>query len=249
MAQWKTNVTTDIDRLVELQSMCNDWIHFFRCQPSCHPPSPGGDSKLGKCLSPCLSCPSWPYTGSSHLWGPDAKQTSQGPPQTSEMLTEMRMSENDFTPDNSYVLSVTNQNVFAFWQHTHSFIRFTAWRWTFPVVGVEWSQTRSFLFFVCLSTLFLLFLDFLVFALVTYLASGCRDDTCNVILNYMVSVDHNMRWAWLSLTCVKLFSPLGRLRDRPVGLIFLFMVTFITFILLWTFHLHHWLLLLGWNLQ
>lgn len=63
---------------------------------------------------------------------------------------------------------------------SYSFIGFAAWRWTLPVVGVEWSQTRRcFLLFalLCPFPLILLLLDFLVFAFITYLAPGCREKT------------------------------------------------------------------------
>lgn len=85
----------------EVQSMCTKTVLYFIKDflPSCHPPSPGGDSRLGKCLSPCLSCPSSPGTGWSHLGEPDAGRTSLGPPHRSETLTEMVQSENDFTAD------------------------------------------------------------------------------------------------------------------------------------------------------
>lgn len=135
---------------------------------------------------------------------------------------------------------------------SHSFIRFTAWGWTFPVVRVEWSQTRrGFLFFLFLSTSFLPFFDFLFFFLVTYLAPGCGDDMHNSIpcYNLKVTADYKMHWARLLLTCVKLLSPLGRLRDRFVRLLFLLLVSVIMFALLWTFLLHHWLCLLGRSLQ
>lgn len=160
--------------------------------------------------------------------------------------------------------SVTGHNVFALCSRqlamSHSFIRFTAWRWIFPVVRVEWSQTRrGFLFLLFLSTSFLPFFDVLFFFLVTYLAPGCGDDMHNIVLCYdlkaaadykMHWASYKMHWARLLLTRVKLLSPLGRLRDRFVRLLFLFMVTVIIFALLWTFLLlHHWLCLLGWSLQ
>lgn len=85
----------------EVQSTCTKTVLYFIKDflPSCRPPSPDGDSRLGKCLSPCLSCPSSPGTGWSHLGEPDAERTSLGPPHRSETLTEMAQSKNDFTAD------------------------------------------------------------------------------------------------------------------------------------------------------
>lgn len=71
---------------------------------------------------------------------------------------------------------------------SHSFIRFTAWRWAPPVVWVEGSDAwRSFLCFVCLFFLFLLFVDFVILAVIAYLAPGCGENTLNIrLFNFTV---------------------------------------------------------------
>ena len=89
------------------------------------------------------------------------------------------------------------------WQHinqlvvSHPFIRFTSRRRALPVVRVKGSQTWcSFLFFAFLFALFLLSLDFIFFAVLTYLAPGCGDDTSSIIINRNFTVV-------LVVTCVR----------------------------------------------
>ena len=172
--------------------MHNDLVQIvWALLPSFRPPSPCGGSTWGKCPSPHLSCPWWPCTGWLRLWELDARQTSPDPPLTLESLTEMRKSNNDFTRQTQYdtLQKMVSQIT------THSFIRFAAWRWAPPVVGVKRRQTRrSFLRRLCLFLplllflLFLLFLDFVVSPLVTYLAPGCGVQTCSDVLYHDFTV-------------------------------------------------------------
>lgn len=126
--------------------------------------------------------------------------------------------------------------------HSYSFNGFAAGGRTLLEVGVQRCQTRCvFFFFDGLSALSSLLLQLLVFAFITYLASGCQSDQWDFSLLKFKALPLQY-WLGFWLTCVKLFSPLGRLRGRLAGHVFLLIVSLLFFIMLLAVHLR----LRGW---